>query len=248
MLFILLISGFGIRAYRDLSRPEAWAYWKDQYFSPSMTSSLIARADPDGFGRGRPALVISGTIGPAMASWFRERLDQAHLGAGDTVLLSSPGSDLDQALIVGEIIRSRGLVTAVGVVDASGRIGPSYCASACVFVYAGGETRIGNRGFPVGGSSVRHVRARKRPRRRNPANDGDGPKLCDEDGGLFGRRGSDVRDQGGPLAQRKGSLRDEPHYASCRTALDGSRVKLNYSPTSIVVRQGAAKNRLSAYF
>jgi hypothetical protein len=150
MLFILLISGFGIRAYRDLSRPEAWAYWKDQYFSPGMTSSLIARADPDGSGSGRPALVISGTIGPAMASWFRERLDQAHLGAGDTVLLSSPGGDLDQALIVGEIIRSRGLVTAVGVADASGRIGPSYCASACVFVYAGGTTRIGIEGSLLG--------------------------------------------------------------------------------------------------
>jgi hypothetical protein len=149
-MFILLIFGFGIRAYKDLSRPEAWAYWKDLYFSPGMTSSLIARADPGGSGHGRPAVAISGTIGPATASWFREKLDEAHLGAGDAVLLSSPGGDLNQAIIMGEIIRSRGLVTAVGVADASGRIRPSYCASACVLVYAGGKTRIGIEGSMLG--------------------------------------------------------------------------------------------------
>jgi hypothetical protein len=149
-MFILLISGVGIRAYRDLSQPEAWAYWKDLYFSPSMKSSLIAKADPDGSGRGRPALAISGTIGAATASWFRERLDEAHLGAGDVILLSSPGGDLNQAVVMGEIIRSRGLVTAVGVADDSGRIRPSYCASACVLVYAGGKTRLGIEGSMLG--------------------------------------------------------------------------------------------------
>jgi hypothetical protein len=148
--FIVLISGVGIRAYNDLSRPEAWAYWKDQYFSPSMTSALIANADPAGSGAGRAALVVSGTIGAAAASWFRGKLDEAHLAAGDTVLLSSPGGDLNQALIMGEIIRSRGLVTAVGVADGSGHIGPSYCASACVLVYAGGKTRLGIEGSVLG--------------------------------------------------------------------------------------------------
>jgi hypothetical protein len=29
-IFILLVSGVVIRAYRDLSQPEAWDYWKDQ--------------------------------------------------------------------------------------------------------------------------------------------------------------------------------------------------------------------------
>ncbi len=37
-IFILLVSGVVIRAYRDLSQPEAWDYWKDQYVSPSLTS------------------------------------------------------------------------------------------------------------------------------------------------------------------------------------------------------------------
>ena len=44
---------------------------------------------------------------------------------------------------MGEAIRSRGLDTAVGVADASGRIGQAYCASACVLVFAGGKVRYG---------------------------------------------------------------------------------------------------------
>jgi hypothetical protein len=146
-IFVLIISGIGIRAYRDLSRPEAWAYWKDQYFSPSMTSSVVAFKEPGG---SRPALFIRGKIGAASASWFRDRLDEVHLSPGDTVLMSSPGGDLTQAIIMGEIIRSRGLATAVGAADASGRVTPSYCASACVFVYAGGNSRYGVEGSMLG--------------------------------------------------------------------------------------------------
>lgn len=149
-IFILLISGFGIRAYRDLSRPEAWAYWKDQYVSPSMTASLLANAELPGVGHGRPVLTISGKIGAATANWFRDRIDEAHLVAGDVILLSSPGGDLIQAIVMGEFIRSRGLVTAVGAADASGQIKPSYCASACVLTYAGGTTRYGIEGSALG--------------------------------------------------------------------------------------------------
>jgi hypothetical protein len=149
-LFILLMAGFGIRAYSDLSRPEAWAYWKESYLSPSMTSSLIASVDLDGSGRGRPALAITGRIGVATASWLRERLDEAHLVAGDAILLSSPGGDVDQAIIMGEIVRSRGLATAVGVTDASGRIKRSFCASACVLAYSGGRPRYGIEGSVLG--------------------------------------------------------------------------------------------------
>jgi hypothetical protein len=147
-VFILLVTGVGIRAYQDLSQPAAWAYWKDQYVSPSMTSSLVAAADLDG--RGQRALFIRGKIGAAAAGWFRDRLDQAHLAPGDTILMSSPGGDLEQAMLIGEIIRSRGLTTAVGVADASGLIRPSYCASACVFVFAGGKSRYGIEGSMLG--------------------------------------------------------------------------------------------------
>lgn len=150
LIFSLIILGVGIRAYRDLSRPEAWAYWKDQYFSPSLTASLIAKADFDGSGRGRRALAIRGTIGPAAASWLRERLDETHLAPGDAVLLSSPGGDVGQAIIMGEMIRSHGLVTAVGTADVSGRIRPAYCASACVLAYAGGKPRYGVEGSLLG--------------------------------------------------------------------------------------------------
>jgi hypothetical protein len=149
-IFALIVLSVLIRAYRDLSRPEAWAYWKDQYFSPSLSASLVPKADFDGSGRGRAALAIRGEIGPAAASWLRERIDETHLVPGDAVLLSSPGGDLGAAITMGEIIRLRGLVTAVGTADASGKVQPAYCASACVMVYAGGKPRYGVEGSRLG--------------------------------------------------------------------------------------------------
>jgi hypothetical protein len=149
-IFVLLLAGYGIRAYRDLSRPDAWAYWKDQYFSPSLSASLIPNADIDGSGHGRTALAIHGVIGAAGASWLRGQIDQAHLASGDAILLSSPGGDLGQAMIMGEIIRAHGLATAVGTADASGKVRPAYCASACVLVYAGGKPRYGVEGSQLG--------------------------------------------------------------------------------------------------
>jgi len=150
ILLAILICGVGLRAYRDLLRPEAWAYWKESYLSTSKTSSLIAKAGLNGAARGKTALAISGKIGVATASWLRETLDEAHLAPGDIVLLSSPGGDLTQAIIMGEIIRSRGLATAVGVASAAGQIEPSFCASACVLAYAGGQPRYGVEGSALG--------------------------------------------------------------------------------------------------
>ncbi len=149
-IFVLLASGVGIRAYRDLSQPDAWDYWKDQYISPSLTVSLVAKTYLGSSDQGRRTLMVTGTIGPAAASLFRERLNETGLTAGDLVLLASPGGDLDQAVIMGEIIRSRGLATAVGTADASGRVKPAYCASACVLVYAGGKPRFGVLGSALG--------------------------------------------------------------------------------------------------
>ena len=149
-VFILVASGIGIRAYRDLSRPDAWDYWKDQYISPSLTVSLIDKTYLDGRDQGRRTLAVSGTIGPAAARLLRDRVDEAKLAAGDLILLSSPGGELNQGAIMGEIIRSHGLATAVGTADASGRIKPAYCASACVLVYAGGKPRFGVLGSALG--------------------------------------------------------------------------------------------------
>ena len=149
-IFVLLLAGIGIRAWRDLSEPDAWQYWKDQYVSPNLSSEVIGELRLDGSQRGRRALAVSGTIGPAAASWFRTRLDQANLAPGDIVLLASPGGDLNQSMIMGEIIRSRSLATAVGAADASGRVKPAYCASACVLAYAGGQPRLGILGSALG--------------------------------------------------------------------------------------------------
>ncbi|WP_020176555.1 hypothetical protein [Methyloferula stellata] len=149
ILAVILFS-YGVSAYRDLSRPEAWAYWRDLYFSPGLTSTIVSDAYTDSAGHLHPGLAVSGKIGAAAASWFRDRIEEAHLSPGDAVFLSSPGGYIDQALIIGEVIRSKGLVTAVGVPDSSGHIKPSYCASACVFAYAGGTVRIGIPGSKLG--------------------------------------------------------------------------------------------------
>jgi len=65
-------------------------------------------------------------------------------------VISSLGGDVGQSSIMGEVIRSRGLVTAVGTLDASGQLKPASCASACVFVFAGGKTRYGVEGSRLG--------------------------------------------------------------------------------------------------
>src|SRR5690349_13736526 len=58
--FVLIIAGTAIQAFKDMSRPDAWAYWKDLYFSHSMTSALVSEADLGDLGHRRSALVISG--------------------------------------------------------------------------------------------------------------------------------------------------------------------------------------------
>ena len=101
--------------------------------------------------QGRRALFVSGTIGPAAANWFRGRLDQANLAPGDIVLLASarrrsePGHDHGRDHPISARSRPRSAAA-----DASGRVKPAYCASACVLVYAGGKTRFGVLGSALG--------------------------------------------------------------------------------------------------
>jgi len=148
IMFALLTSGVLIQAWRDLSRGDAFDYWKDLYATPSLSASLVQDVDLDG--RRRTALVLRGQIGPAAGSWFRERLDEAKLKPGDLVLLSSPGGNLIQSMIMGENIRNHGLVTAVGTIDSAGRIRPGSCASACVTAFAGGTVRYDIAGSRLG--------------------------------------------------------------------------------------------------
>ncbi|WP_456772195.1 hypothetical protein [Bradyrhizobium sp. USDA 4369] len=150
IFFVAIVLGTGIRAYRDLSRPDAWSFWKDQYVSPSLSSRLIADAAIPGLTPKRAVLAVRGSIGPAAASWLRERINEAHLKPGDVVLLASPGGSLDQGVLMGEILRAHGLATAVGAVDDAGQIRPATCASACVFAFAGGQTRYGLDGSALG--------------------------------------------------------------------------------------------------
>ncbi|MGJ4927262.1 hypothetical protein ACQR1I_18615 [Bradyrhizobium sp. HKCCYLS2038] len=150
IFFVTIVLTAGIRAYRDLSRPDAWSFWRDQFISPSLSSTLLTDAAVGGLGEPRAVLAVSGEIGPAAAIWLRARIDDAHLKPGDVVLLSSPGGSLDQGVLMGEIIRAHGLATAVGVADNGGRVRPGSCASACVFAFAGGQVRYGLGGSALG--------------------------------------------------------------------------------------------------
>ncbi|MBN9006488.1 MAG: hypothetical protein J0H40_13875 [Rhizobiales bacterium] len=147
LVALAILALWGGRAYQDLSRPSAWDYWKDLYFSSTMTTTIVPI---EVNGRQVRAITVKGEIGAAAASLFRDRLDDAKLAPGDLVLLSSPGGRLDQAMIMGEVIRARRLTTMVGSADAKGRVRSSYCASACVLVFAGGTVREAFPGSALG--------------------------------------------------------------------------------------------------
>ena len=136
--------------YEDLSRPGAWDDLWDRYISPAMTTSVLPRGYRDTSGRTHPALMVHGPIGSLAAVRLREAIDNAHLTAGDAVVLSSPGGDLNQAMLMGRAIRARGLVTMVGRPDGAGGVRAASCASACVIVFAGGTERIGVSGSRLG--------------------------------------------------------------------------------------------------
>src|SRR5689334_19661730 len=56
--FVTIVASVSIHAFQDLSRPEAWAYWKDLYFTPSMTSSVVTEANLGDLGHRRSAVAI----------------------------------------------------------------------------------------------------------------------------------------------------------------------------------------------
>ena len=119
-IFLLLVSGVRIRAYRDLSRAgrlgllERPLFFAEHDFVAAGRTSISAAA-----AAGRWRFAAEKSAPPARAG-SASRLDEAQLAAGDTVVISSLGGDVGQSIIMGEIIRARGLVTAVGTVDAVG--------------------------------------------------------------------------------------------------------------------------------
>ena len=77
-IFLLLVSGVLIQAYRDLSQPGAWDYWSDRYFSPSMTASRNVGASGYVNCRTRPSRIYTllGLLGHP--SSVLERLQTKH--------------------------------------------------------------------------------------------------------------------------------------------------------------------------
>lgn len=85
--------------------------------------------------------MLSGTIVPGAATSFADEIERR----GDyveTVALNSPGGSVEDALVIGRLIRESGFNTAVG--------DGALCGSSCPLVLAGGVERIVSDNAAVG--------------------------------------------------------------------------------------------------
>lgn len=90
---------------------------------------------------GGGVLMLSGTIVPGAATRFADEIGRR----GDyveTVALNSPGGSVEDALVIGRLIRENGYDTAVG--------DGALCGSSCPLVLAGGVERIVSDNAAVG--------------------------------------------------------------------------------------------------
>ena len=90
---------------------------------------------------GGGVLMLSGTIVPGAAASFADEIARR----GDyveTVALNSPGGSVEDALVIGRLIRESGFSTAVG--------DGALCGSSCPLVLAGGVERIVSDNAAVG--------------------------------------------------------------------------------------------------
>lgn len=104
------------------------------------------------------ALWISaeGIIQPSTPAEFEEFLTLNNIGLGYRIVLNSLGGDLLAGMQLGEIIRERGLRTAIGRTVSSpdnqviSTVEPGVCASACFFMLLGGTERLEKPGSRIG--------------------------------------------------------------------------------------------------
>lgn len=86
-------------------------------------------------------LMLSGTIVPGAATSFADEIERRG-GYVETVALNSPGGSVEDALVIGRLIRESGFDTAVG--------DGALCGSSCPLVLAGGVRRIVSDSAAVG--------------------------------------------------------------------------------------------------
>lgn len=90
---------------------------------------------------GGGVLMLSGTIVPGAATRFADEIERRG-GYVETVALNSPGGSVEDALVIGRLIRENGFSTAVG--------DGALCGSSCPLVLAGGVDRIVSDNAAVG--------------------------------------------------------------------------------------------------
>jgi len=107
--------------------------------APNSAESASTRSRSAGSNGDQVVLVMTGVIGPGSYRQFRRAVSR---GKPDLIVLDGPGGILDEAIMIGDEIRRRGLAT---LVDADG-----FCASACAVVFLSGRTKYMGRGAHVG--------------------------------------------------------------------------------------------------
>src|SRR3569623_1021156 len=81
--------------------------------------------------------IVAGTTETLLAYIRKNRLEHAR------IYFDSPGGDVAESMKLGEELRSRHLISAIGRPDDTpDEESEAICASACVFAYAGGENRF----------------------------------------------------------------------------------------------------------
>jgi hypothetical protein len=111
--------------------------WRDIFRTPQ--ASIGGESAPKAVARERTVLTVNGMIGPGAYRQFRAAL---YNGNPDLVVLNGPGGILEEAFLIAEEVRRRGLDTLVAPNGA--------CASACAVVYLAGRNKYLGSGGAIG--------------------------------------------------------------------------------------------------
>jgi hypothetical protein len=103
--------------------------------APELRNAMVIELVADG------RLEAKGAITPGTAERFKAEIDKRGAYV-KTVVVSSPGGSVHDALAMGKLIREKGLATRV---ESDG-----LCASSCPLVFAGGTERSAGKGAAIG--------------------------------------------------------------------------------------------------
>lgn len=110
--------------------------------APPQMSFLYTRSDLRMMDMGiRETVYADGVVTPGTAERLRAFLQTHEMLPGSSVMMNSPGGNLEEGMKLGLLIRGLSLSTDVGVFPKKIFPIPGYCYSACTIAFLGGERR-----------------------------------------------------------------------------------------------------------